>query len=278
MALGLVLAAVTANACALAPGRRINPVEQAGLRDTVKIEVVELNTWEPGDEPYVHRLIIVDPQVLDELLSALDTDLRIALKVQCIPEYQLRFHLEDGTAQTFGYSCHGAIFIRGEQDFWQGEDYDPPEQFDTLLREQLAATEPSQLNVAAEAGLHHTVRIEISETVTETVSSEEEGRPAVVEGQVQHRLTITGPQTIARVVATLDTVLPLRPRAQVATPHVLQFHLKDGTMRSLGYVSGGNGAILRVDQLRCFMRQDAKPPAEFEALIGELLAGGAEGP
>lgn len=50
-------------------------------------------------------------------------------------------------------------------------------------------------------------------------------------------------------------------------------------MRSLGYASGGgNPAILRVDGLRCFDTQDAEPPAEFEALIGELLAAGAEGP
>jgi hypothetical protein len=30
--------------------------------------------------------------------------------------------------------------IRGEQDFWEGEDYDPPERFDALLQAQLAAS------------------------------------------------------------------------------------------------------------------------------------------
>jgi hypothetical protein len=65
----------------------------------------------------------------------------------------------------------------------------------------------------------------------------------------------------------------------VPTPFVLQFHLKDTTIKSLGYASGGEDpAILRVDGLRSFNRQDAEPPAEFEGLIGELLATEADGP
>ena len=274
-----VLGLLIANACASIPGKRVNPVEQAGLGQTVKIEVVELNTWKPGDEPYVHRLTISDTEVLDELVSALDTGLRVALKVQCIPEYELRFHLQDDTVQTFGYNCHGATFIRGEQDFWEEEDYDPPEQFDALLQEQLAATAPSEVNVVVEAELTQTVRIEPFETVTEAVSPEAAGTPAVVQAQVLHRLTVTDPEIVAQVVGTLDAVVPLGPRARAATPYVLQFHLEDGTMRSLGYARAGEQpAVLRVDQLRCFKRQDARPPAQFEALVIELLAAAAEGP
>ena len=124
-----------------------------------------------------------------------------------------------------------------------------------------------------------TVKVEIYETIRETVTPEAEGRPAVVQAQVFHRLTVTDSETIGGIVAALDTVVPLGPRTGIPTPYVLQFHLKDGTMRSLGYASGsGNPAILRVDELRCFDRQDAGPPAEFEALIGELLAAQAEGP
>jgi hypothetical protein len=44
----LVLGALTMSACALTQGERINPVERAGLRDTVEIELMELNTWGPG--------------------------------------------------------------------------------------------------------------------------------------------------------------------------------------------------------------------------------------
>jgi len=50
-------------------------------------------------------------------------------------------------------------------------------------------------------------------------------------------------------------------------------------MKSLGYASGGeNRSILRCDQLRCFDEQDAEPPAQFEALIEELLAAETESP
>jgi hypothetical protein len=276
----LVLGALITSACTVTQEGQINPVEQANLRDTVKIEVM---AFDPDvaetTSPYVQLLTITDTQVLDQLLDALDTDLQVALKVACIPEYELHFHLQDGTVQEFGYSCHGAPFIRGKQDFWQGEDYVPAERFDTLLEEQLAATVPSEVNIVAQTGLTQAVKVEIYETVRETVTPEAEGRPAVVQAQVFYRLTITDSETIGGIVAALDTVVPLGPRASVPTPYVLQFHLEDGTKRSLGYASGGeNPAILRVDGLRSFNRQDAEPPAEFEGLIGELLATEADGP
>jgi hypothetical protein len=266
------------SACALTQGERINPVEQASLRDTVRIEVMAFDPDRAeGTSPYVQLLTITDTQLLDQLLDALDANLHATLKVACIPEYELYFHLQDGTVQKFGYSCHGASFIRGEQGFWEGEDYDPPERFDTLLQEQLATTVPSEVNIVAQAGLTQTVEIEIFETVSKTVTPEAEGRPGVIEAQTFHRLTITDSETIGQIIAALDTVVLLGPRAGISMPYVLQFHLKDGTMRSLGYASdSGNPAILRVDQLRCFDRQDAEPPAEFEGLIGELLAAEAE--
>jgi hypothetical protein len=275
----LVLGTVIMSACAPIQGERINPVEQASLRGTVKIEVMEFDPDRAeGTFPYVQLLTITNTQILDQLLDALDANLQTTLKVECIPEYELHFYLRDGTVQEFGYSCYGATFIRGQQGFWEGEDYAPPERFDALLQEQLAATVPSEVSIVAQAGLTQTVEIEIFETVSETVTSEAEGRPSVIEAQTFHRLTITDSETIRQIIAALDTVVPLGPRAGVPTPFVLQFHLKGGTMRSLGYASdNGNPAILRVDGLRCFDRQDAEPPAEFEALIGELLAAEAEG-
>jgi hypothetical protein len=99
---------------------------------------MEFNAWDAEREPYIHRMAITDPQILDQLLDTLDTNLQVTLKVACIPKYELHFHLRDGAVQTFGYSCHGASFIRGDQDFWEGEDYTPPEQFDALIEEQLA--------------------------------------------------------------------------------------------------------------------------------------------
>ena len=278
MSLLLVLGTLIMSACAPTQGERINPVEQANLRDTVKIEVMAFDPDRAeGTSPYVQLLTITDTQILDQLLDALDTNLQVALKVACIPEYELYFHLQDGTVQEFGYSCHGAAFIRGEQGFWKGEDYDPPERFDTLLQEQLATTVPSEVNIVAQAGLTQTVEIEIFETVSQTVTPAAEGRPSVIEAQTFHRLTITDSETIGQIVVALDTVVSLGPRTDMPMPYVLQFRLKDGTLKSLGYASGsGSPAVLRIDQLRCFDRQDAEPSAEFEALIGELLVAEAE--
>ena len=106
---------------------------------------MEFNIRDAESEPYIHRMTITDPSMLGRLLDSMDTNLQVTLKLACIPEYELHFHLRDGTVQTFGYSCHGASFIRGEQGFWESEDYDPPEQFDALIEEQLALNPPEPI-------------------------------------------------------------------------------------------------------------------------------------
>jgi hypothetical protein len=64
----------------------------------------------------------------------------------------------------------------------------------------------------------------------------------------------------------------------VPTPYVLEFHLDDGTVQSLGYaIAGENPGILRGEQ-GLFRGQDAEPPVEFETLIGELLASAEDHP
>jgi hypothetical protein len=90
MSLFLVLGTLIMSACAVTPGQRINPVEQASLRDTVKIEVMEFDPDRAeGTSPYVQLLTITDTQILDQLLDVLDTNIEVTLKVECIPEYEL---------------------------------------------------------------------------------------------------------------------------------------------------------------------------------------------
>ena len=248
----------------------VNVVREAGLEQTVKIEILELDlaSDSPTHGEYVERLAIEEPQLLDQILASLDADVQVAPKVACIPEIILRFHLADGGVQEFGYSCSGASFLRGEQDFWQEKDYRPPAQFDGLLQAQLATALPSVVNVVEQAGLANTVRIE----VYETVSSEDADGPGVVEAHVVHRLTIADSLVIAQVVAALDTDLRLGPKVPIPTPYVLEFHLDDGTVQRLGYaITGENPAILRGEQ-GLFRGQDAEPLAEFETLIRDLLA------
>jgi hypothetical protein len=254
---------------------RVNPVEEADLSGTSQIEILELdldsNSATHGE--YVVRMTVDGPELVDQMVAALDRDLAVAPKLACIPEYALRFQKEDGSVEEFGYSCGGASFLRGEQAFWQGQDFFPAEAFDALVGEQLAATLPREINVVEALRLGRTVQID----VMETVSSEVEGSPGVVEATIHHRLTVREAEVIARLVATLDTELALEPRARVLTPSVLQFQLDDGNLYSLGYLPGTDApSILRGDD-RVWGGQDAQPPVAFERLLAELLASGPEG-
>jgi hypothetical protein len=249
---------------------RVNVVREAGLDQTARIELLELDlaSDSPTQGEYVERLVIQDPQLLDPIVAALDTDLQVTSIVACIPEYTLRFHLADGRLQEFSYSCGGASFLRGKQEYLRGKDFRPPQKLDALLQAQLATTLPSEVNLIAEARLAATIKIEIHETV----SSEVADSPGVVEAHIVHRLTVTDAHVIAQIIAALDTELALGPRARVPTPYGLEFHLDDGTVQSFGYaVTGDTPGILRGEQ-GLFQGQDAEPPAGFEALIGGLLA------
>jgi hypothetical protein len=243
----------------------VNPVEEANLHSTVKLEVLELDlaSDSPDAGGYVQRLIIEDATLLDEIVGALDTELSVAPKLACIPIYTLRFQLEDGTVHEFGYSCQDASFIRGEQEFWQGKDYRPPEGFESLLDQQLATTLPSTVNVTQQARLAETVAIEVYETIISEVTD----TPGVAEAHVEQRLTITNLDVIGEIVASLDEELPLGPRARMPAPFSLQFRLQDGSVQLLGYAPGGEQpGILRGDQ-GFFGGQDAQPPSVFELLM-----------
>ncbi|MFN2270421.1 MAG: DUF333 domain-containing protein [Anaerolineae bacterium] len=117
----------------------VNPAELAGLDGTVEIEILELNT--EAATGYVHRLTISDPSVIARTVSALDVDLKLGPRVRCPAAYTLRFRLADGVVQELGLGCdaENPAFVRGGQDFWQGQDAEPPAQFVALVQEQLAA-------------------------------------------------------------------------------------------------------------------------------------------
>lgn len=268
----LTLSALILSGCGLsptgAPGQvtepQVNVVEAMGLSGTVKVQVLEfdLATDSVTRGQYLDRLTITEPQLLDEIVTALDTDVRVALKVECIPEYQLRFHLQDGSVQELEYSCGGANFLRGKQDFWRGEDFYPPEQFDALIQAQLASTLPSQVNVAEQAELVRTVKIEILEAVRSEVS------PGVVEAQVPvHRLTIVDSQIIEQIVAALDVDIPLGPWAGVPASFILQFHLDDGTIQQFGYVSDSENPSILSGGQGFWRGQQGEPSAEFDRMI-----------
>jgi putative hemolysin len=124
----------------------INPTDLAGLDGTVEIEVLELNA--EAATGYVHRLTISDADVIAGIVFALDVDLKLGPRVRCPAWYTLRFRLSNGAVQELGLGCdaENPTFVRGGQDFWQGQDAEPPAQFVALIQEQLATT-PNEIAV-----------------------------------------------------------------------------------------------------------------------------------
>jgi putative hemolysin len=116
----------------------VNPAQQAGLGDATEIEVLELNT--EASTGYVSRVTVSDPDVIAQIVAALDEDLRLGPRVRCPAWYKLRFRLADGTVEELGLGCsaENPTFVRGEQDFWQGYDGELPAELIPLIQAQLA--------------------------------------------------------------------------------------------------------------------------------------------
>ena len=124
----------------------VNLVEQARLDQTITIEITVLTDGASGESGveapgYVSQLTITEPGLVEQLVSVLDVSLELGPKARCPNGYELHFHLKDGTVQTFGYACGpgGPAFLRGGQDFWEGRQVTPLDEFNTLLQEQLAS-------------------------------------------------------------------------------------------------------------------------------------------
>ena len=108
----------------------INLVDLADLRSTTRIEICELD-W----ACYTPLLTINDTETITALVDALDTDLPLVTHAQCPAVYQIRFVLADDESHTFGYTCEmkTPVFLRGSQDFWNGQDGIAPDAFNEIL-------------------------------------------------------------------------------------------------------------------------------------------------
>lgn len=136
---GCVPAGGASNGNSIADQLQLNVVEAATLQDTVSIEIDEFLVG--GTEMSEHKFIVVisDPDVVMEIVSALDIALPLKPRAQCLERYRLRFILSDETVQEFGYSCGASgDFLRGAQEFWRFQDVSPPDAFKRLIAEQIS--------------------------------------------------------------------------------------------------------------------------------------------
>ena len=131
----------------------INVVEQAGLAHTMEIELLELDPNPPSS--YTYKLTIIEPQVIEQVIGALDMDLQLGPRARRPAQYAVRFFLNDDTMQEFGYTYdpENPSFLRGDQDFWEGQDAEPSAEFNRLLQEQLASI-PSLIGEQPVVGWH----------------------------------------------------------------------------------------------------------------------------
>ena len=123
----------------------INLVEVAGLRRTVGIEVCSLDC-----ASYTPFYTIANPEFVAALIDALDTEMPLRPHARCPAIYQLRFILANGQHYDFEYACQmmTPTYLRGGQDFWNGQDAVAPDAFNKLIMPLIG---PSHVESAGKA-------------------------------------------------------------------------------------------------------------------------------
>ena len=113
----------------------INLVTLADLHTTVGIEICHLDC-----ASYTPFYTIGNPELIAALVDALDTDIQLRPHARCPATLQLRFVLANGQHYDFGYACQmmTPTFLRGNQDFWHGQDAVAPDAFNELMLPLLA--------------------------------------------------------------------------------------------------------------------------------------------
>jgi hypothetical protein len=108
----------------------INIVKMAGLTKTVGIEVCRLDC-----ASYTPFFTIGNDKLIADLVRALDTEVLLRPHARCPATYQLRFILADGQHYDFGYACQMVTptYLRGNQEFWLGQDAIAPDAFNELM-------------------------------------------------------------------------------------------------------------------------------------------------
>ena len=108
----------------------INIVTLVDLHSTAGIEVSRLDC-----ATYTPLYTIGNPELIATLVKALNSDMLLRPHVRCPSVYQLRFILADGQYYDFGYTCQlmTPTFLRGNQEFWMGQDAVAPDAFNELM-------------------------------------------------------------------------------------------------------------------------------------------------
>jgi len=236
----------------------VNVVDAAGLRDTVRLEIVSQRSLGAGPPP--EPLIVAEPGLLHAIVTQLDEELPLRDPVRCPSLYTLRFIQPNGEAVEFGYACaEGPIVLRGEQEFFGGKEVHPSLEFDELIAARFAPPTIA-VNVVALAGLDRAQRIHVSELV-----HGDDG------WAYEERTVIDDPEVVRAIVAALAGERELLPPADCRAYYELRFVTADGAESVFGYSCGADGGGFLRGTQEFFEGQDAAVPPEFDRLLMDSL-------
>jgi putative hemolysin len=126
-----------------APGQSLNPVAQANLRGTQRIEVLLQTYSKEGGiaQASVQPLAdINDPATVAAIVASLDAELPLGPRARCMANGALVFYRPDGSTYYMGYGCEleSATFLRGDEGYWQGQDALAPPALRELVQKAIA--------------------------------------------------------------------------------------------------------------------------------------------
>ena len=130
-----LLALIVGVACSAAG---VNVVKETYLDQTTALEIAERRDEQAG--AFQPLITLADEVSIRQVVSLLDKRLPLGPRARCLGRYRLRFQLEPGQVIEFEYYCQeGPSFLRGGQAFWQGQQIEPPAEFDELVQRLLTA-------------------------------------------------------------------------------------------------------------------------------------------
>jgi hypothetical protein len=266
--ISVLSALVMLSACSPRPnapptsGSTINVVEALGLGESVRVEIMEfdLENVDPNSD-YLPVTNITNLEKVDELLFLLDGELEETPALMCIPEYRLRFWLEDGSQVDLGLSCGDALFLTGDQSVFEGRQYAPPGKFTGLIESYVEQSVeiPERINLLKAAEFTDVVRVEIMEQNLGEGSAE-----------INSVMVIEDIEVLEEIVMSLSGDYRLAPRLRCPVNYFLTFTMEDDRAVTFGYMCTGEEGILRGDQ-DYFFGQDIQLGNEFPDLFARLI-------
>lgn len=244
-------------------GGRLNVVEALGLKESVRLEIMEFDQDDVDPlNDYIPVSNITNLEKVEEIIFLLDSDLKEAPALLCIPEYRLRFWLEDGSQVDLSFSCQDANFLTGEQVVFAGRQFSPPGKFTALIESYLGqpAQIPVSINLLKAAQFSEVVRIEIFNQNLAEDSAE-----------VNSIRVIDDFEIIEQVLLAMSGEYPLAERARCPVDYFISFTMDDDRTVTFGFMCPGDeNGILRGDQ-EYFFDRDIHLGGDFSALFESLI-------